>query len=114
VNRGNILLLRVLRKVSPGLRVRIVLNENLCDELKIEILRYLNNEFRRSEIIVGSAWKNQATLIGIARPREIMGLNCILKSSESEQSKPFQEHSSDGICWLSQSGDCIIGDESLA
>jgi|HubBroStandDraft_2_1064218.scaffolds.fasta_scaffold1722679_1 hypothetical protein len=38
-----------------------------------EILRYLNNELRGSEIIVGSVWKNHATLIGILRPREIVG-----------------------------------------
>jgi hypothetical protein len=46
---------------------------NLGDELKIKILRYRNNELRDSEIIVGSVWKNHATLIGIARPREIVG-----------------------------------------
>ena len=34
--------------------------------------------------------------------------------SESEQSKPFQKHSKPSICWLSQSADRIIGDESLA
>jgi hypothetical protein len=34
--------------------------------------------------------------------------------SESEQSKPFQKHSKPSICWLSQSADRVIGDESLA
>jgi hypothetical protein len=46
---------------------------NRCDGLKIQILRYLNNEFSGSEIIVGSVWNNHATLIGIVRPREIVG-----------------------------------------
>jgi hypothetical protein len=87
---------------------------NRFDELKIEILRYLNNEFRGSEIIVGSAWKNQATLIGIARPQEIVGLNCILKSLNQSSPSHFKNAPSDGICWLSQSADRIIGDESLA
>jgi hypothetical protein len=63
---------------------------NRFDELKIEILRYLNNEFRGSEIIVGSAWKNQATLIGIARPQEIVGLNCILKSLNQSSPSHFK------------------------
>jgi hypothetical protein len=52
---------------------------NRCDGLKIEILRYLNNELSGIEIIVGSVWKNHATLIGIVRPREIVG--CIVFSN---------------------------------
>jgi hypothetical protein len=65
---------------------------NLCDDLKIEILRdYLNNDLRGSEIIVGSVGKNHATLIGIARPGKLWA-ELYSQISESEQSKPFQKH----------------------
>jgi hypothetical protein len=86
---------------------------NLCDDLKIEILRYLNNELRGSEIIVGSVGKNHATLIGIARPGNC-GLNCILKSLNQSSPSHFKTLQAMGYAGYRKSANCIIGDESLA